>query len=51
MLDQARTESEVALALDVAMRRLGAEDRAFETIVASGPNSAKPHAVRPIAPS
>ena len=30
-----------------AMRRLGAEDRAFETIVASGPNAAKPHA-RPI---
>jgi Xaa-Pro aminopeptidase len=26
------------------MRRLGAEDRAFETIVASGPNAAKPHA-------
>ncbi len=38
------TETEFALALDVAMRRLGAEDRAFETIVASGPNSAKPHA-------
>jgi Xaa-Pro aminopeptidase len=34
----------VALALDTAMRRLGAEDRAFETIVASGPNAAKPHA-------
>ena len=26
------------------LRRRGAEDRAFETIVASGPNSAKPHA-------
>jgi Xaa-Pro aminopeptidase len=38
------TETELALALDSAMRRLGAEDRAFETIVASGPNSAKPHA-------
>ncbi len=38
------TELEVALALDTAMRRLGAEDRAFETIVASGPNAAKPHA-------
>jgi Xaa-Pro aminopeptidase len=37
-------EDEVALALDTAMRRLGAEDRAFETIVASGPNAAKPHA-------
>jgi Xaa-Pro aminopeptidase len=44
MLDRGATESEFALALDVAMRRLGAEDRAFETIVASGPNSAKPHA-------
>ena len=44
MLDEARTELEVALALDTAMRRLGADDRAFETIVASGPNSAKPHA-------
>jgi Xaa-Pro aminopeptidase len=44
MLDEARTELEVALALDTAMRQLGAEDRAFETIVASGPNSAKPHA-------
>jgi Xaa-Pro aminopeptidase len=44
MLEQEVTESEFALALDVAMRRLGAEDRAFETIVASGPNSAKPHA-------
>ncbi len=43
-----RTEQEVALALDSAMRRLGADDRAFETIVASGPSSAKPHA-RPTA--
>ncbi len=39
-----RTEHQTALALDDAMRRLGAEDRAFETIVASGPNAAKPHA-------
>ena len=38
------TESEFAAALDHAMRIHGAEDRAFETIVASGPNSAKPHA-------
>lgn len=52
MLGDGRTEDEVALALDTAMRRLGAEDRAFETIVASGPNAAKPHArptSRPIA--
>jgi Xaa-Pro aminopeptidase len=44
MLGQGRTEKEVGLALDTAMRRLGSEDRAFETIVASGPNAAKPHA-------
>ncbi|MHB8682461.1 MAG: M24 family metallopeptidase, partial [Acidimicrobiales bacterium] len=44
MLGEGRTEREVGLALDAAMRRLGAEDRAFETIVASGPNAAKPHA-------
>ena len=44
MLGEGRTEREVALALDAAMRRRGAEDRAFETIVASGPNSAMPHA-------
>lgn len=37
------TESAFALALDSAMRRGGAEAAAFETIVASGPNSAKPH--------
>ncbi len=40
---EAVTEAEVALALDTAMRRHGAEDRAFDTIIASGPNSAKPH--------
>jgi len=38
------TESEFALALDSAMRRLGASGTSFETIVASGPNGAKPHA-------
>lgn len=37
------TEEDFALALDSAMRRAGAEGVAFETIVASGPNSAKPH--------
>ena len=40
----ALTESAFAAALDHAMRTHGAEDRAFETIVASGENSAKPHA-------
>ncbi len=38
------SESHFAASLDHAMRLLGAEDRAFETIVASGENSAKPHA-------
>ncbi len=37
------TEAAFALALDTAMRAGGAEDRAFDTIVAVGPNSAKPH--------
>lgn len=37
------TEAEFGLALDTEMRRLGAAGPSFETIVASGPNSAKPH--------
>ncbi|CAN5759773.1 Xaa-Pro peptidase family protein [soil metagenome] len=37
------TEQQFALALDTAMRRLGATGPSFETIVASGPNGAKPH--------
>ncbi len=37
------TERDVALELDFQMRRLGAEGSSFETIVASGPNGAKPH--------
>ncbi len=39
------TELEVALALETTMRRLGARGPAFETIVAFGPNAARPHAV------
>ncbi|SDO27807.1 Xaa-Pro aminopeptidase [Nakamurella panacisegetis] len=38
-----RTEREVGLDLDERMRRLGASDPAFETIVAAGANSAIPH--------
>jgi Xaa-Pro aminopeptidase len=38
------TERRFGAALDHAMRERGAEDRAFETIVASGENAAKPHA-------
>lgn len=37
------SEVEFALTLDTAMRSLGAEALAFETIVAAGENSAKPH--------
>jgi Xaa-Pro aminopeptidase len=37
------TEIEFGLELDAAMRRLGAADVSFETIVASGPNGARPH--------
>ncbi|MDP6697237.1 MAG: Xaa-Pro peptidase family protein [Acidimicrobiales bacterium] len=44
MLDTGPTERQVASALDNAMRDLGASDRAFETIVVAGPNSAHPHA-------
>jgi Xaa-Pro aminopeptidase len=42
--DRILTESGFAAALDHAMRERGAEESAFETIVASGENSAKPHA-------
>jgi Xaa-Pro aminopeptidase len=42
--DGALTEARFAAALDYAMRQRGAEESAFETIVASGENSAKPHA-------
>jgi Xaa-Pro aminopeptidase len=51
--DRELTESQFAAALDHAMRERGAEESAFETIVASGQNSAKPHArpgSRPIQP-
>lgn len=37
-------ECDLALELDYRMRRLGASGPAFETIVASGPNTALPHA-------
>jgi Xaa-Pro aminopeptidase len=47
-----QTEKEVAWAIENAMRLKGAERPSFETIVASGPNAALPHAVpsdRPLA--
>jgi Xaa-Pro aminopeptidase len=39
-----RSEADVAGEIDAAMRRAGFESPAFPTIVASGPNSARPHA-------
>jgi len=44
MLAARPEEREVALALEVEMRRAGASGPSFETIVAAGPNGAKPHA-------
>jgi Xaa-Pro aminopeptidase len=47
------TEADFALALDSEIRRLGAAGNSFDTIVASGPNGAKPHARptdRPVEP-
>ncbi len=38
------TERDLALELEVSMRRHGADGPSFETIVASGPNGARPHA-------
>lgn len=39
------TEREVQLELEQTMRNLGAEDLAFSSIVASGPNGASPHSI------
>lgn len=42
-LAEGPTEEELALELDFEMRRGGASAPSFDTIVASGPNGAKPH--------
>jgi Xaa-Pro aminopeptidase len=39
------TEKKIALALERAMRKMGAESPGFDTIVAFGTNAARPHAV------
>jgi Xaa-Pro aminopeptidase len=44
LLAEGPEERELALALENEMRRLGASGTSFDTIVASGPNGAKPHA-------
>jgi Xaa-Pro aminopeptidase len=43
-IEEGRTEREVALELEWFMRTNGSEGVAFPPIVASGPNSARPHA-------
>lgn len=43
LLKPGTRERDIALELDFAMRRAGAEGLAFETIVASGPQGAHPH--------
>ncbi len=42
-LGSGTTEAEFARLLDFQMREMGASGPSFETIVASGPNAAKPH--------
>ena len=42
-LSEGPTEKEFALELEAAMMRLGAAELSFDTIVASGPNGARPH--------
>lgn len=44
-IEPGMTELEIALALELTMRELGAEGPSFDTIVAFGTNAAKPHAV------
>ncbi|MET0726683.1 MAG: Xaa-Pro peptidase family protein [Acidimicrobiales bacterium] len=43
LLEEGPTEAAFALALDGEMRRRGADDVSFETIVAAGPNGSRPH--------
>ena len=44
LLAEGVSEVDFGTALDFEIRRLGAEGNSFETIVAAGPNGAKPHA-------
>jgi len=43
-VQRGRAERDVALAIDTLLRRAGFERTAFDTIVATGPNGALPHA-------
>ncbi|MED5276594.1 MAG: aminopeptidase P family protein, partial [Actinomycetota bacterium] len=44
MFEEGVTEKEIATSLDETMVKLGADGTAFETIIATGSNSARPHA-------
>jgi Xaa-Pro aminopeptidase len=44
LVREGRSEIDIASDIEVILRRVGFERTAFETIVASGPNSARPHA-------
>ena len=44
MVRRGDAERDMALAIDWRIRRAGFERSAFDTIVASGPNAALPHA-------
>lgn len=44
-IEPGQTEREVALALELTMREMGADGPSFATIVAFGTNAARPHAV------
>ena len=44
-IEPGMTEREIALALELTMREMGAEGPSFDTIVAFGTNAARPHAV------
>ena len=43
LLEEQPTEAAFGLALDAEVRRQGADDISFETIVAAGPNGSRPH--------
>lgn len=45
MIRPGTREKEIALALEFAMRKLGAEEKAFDIIVASGERGALPHGI------
>jgi Xaa-Pro aminopeptidase len=44
LVQEGRREADVAASIDAVLRQVGFQRPAFETIVASGPNSALPHA-------